>query len=229
MNYLLLLGANGSGKSTLVKNIKKQEEYKGYNYICADEIEEEIKNKKREEKIYLARIIAEQQRKDLLNEKKDIIYESVGSHPSHLEDLERIKKLGYNITTIYVATENPKINLERIANRKRDNDTYLTSERVIGRYERSLGLLAEYIKRSDVLFAFDNSINYYAVFYKTDEGKHYLIGEREWANKYIVEKLQKEGIEILRQKDISQEEYLNLLSQANRLIVNKKEEEYELG
>lgn len=228
MKYLLLLGANGSGKSSLIKNIQKLEEYKGYKYICADEVEKYLYSDNRIEKIKQARENALLIREQYLHERKDIIYESVGSHPSHLEDLERIKKLGYNITTIYVATENPKINLERIANRKRDNDTYLTSERVIGRYERSLGLLAEYIKRSDVLFAFDNSINYYAVFYKTDEGKHYLIGEREWANKYIVEKLQKEGIEILRQKDISQEEYLNLLSQANRLIVNKKEE-YELG
>ena len=127
--------------------------------------------------------------------------------------------MGYKITTIYVTTESPEINLERIAKRGRDNDTYLTPERVRGRYKRSLDLLSEFIKRSDMALAFDNSINYFAVFYKTPEGKNYLIGETEWANRYIVEKLQKEGIQLYTAKDMDKETYVRLLNEANRLIV----------
>lgn len=165
-----------------------------------------------------ARDLAMVLRENGLNEGQNLIYESVASHPSHLEDLDRIKAMGYKITTVYVTTESPEINLARIAKRGRDNDTYLTPERVKGRYERSLDLLSEFIKRSDMALAYDNSINYFAVFYKTPDGKNYLIGEKEWANRYIVEKLQQEGIRVFTAKDMDQETYVRLLNQANRLI-----------
>ena len=165
-----------------------------------------------------ASVLAKSYREDYLKDGLDIIYESVASHPSHLADLDRIKEMGYKITTVYVTTESPEINLARIAKRGRDNDTYLTPERVKGRYERSLDLLSEFIKRSDMALAYDNSINYFAVFYKTPDGKNYLIGEKEWANRYIVEKLQREGIRVFTAKDMDQETYVRLLNQANRLI-----------
>ena len=219
MEYVFFAGANGSGKSTLIKNMRSLDEYQGFEYICADEVEkalQDIPDKK--DRMDKARNAAFFLREDLLQNGKDVIFESVASHPSHLADLDRIKEMGYKITTVYVTTESPEINLARIAKRGRDNDTYLTPERVKGRYERSLDLLSEFIKRSDMALAYDNSINYFAVFYKTPDGKNYLIGEKEWANRYIVEKLQQEGIRVFTAKDMDQETYVRLLNQANRLI-----------
>ena len=220
MEYVFFAGANGSGKSTLIKNMRSLDEYQGFRYICADEIESkpELANLDKNERMKMASFLAKNYRETSLSVGENLIYESVASHPSHLADLDRIKAMGYNITTIYVTTESPEINLARIAKRGRDNDTYLTPERVKGRYERSLDLLSEFIKRSDMALAYDNSINYFAVFYKTAEGKNYLVGEKEWANRYIVEKLQKEGIRVYTAKDMDQETYLRLLNRANRLI-----------
>lgn len=220
MEYVFFAGANGSGKSTLIKNLRSLDEYQGFEYICADELEKEpvLQKLDKTERMKAASVLAKSYREDYLKDGLDIIYESVASHPSHLADLDHIKAMGYKITTIYVTTENPEINLARIAKRGRDNDTYLTPERVKGRYERSLDLLSEFIKRSDMALAYDNSINYFAVFYKTAEGKNYLVGEKEWANRYIVEKLQKEGIRVYTAKDMDQETYLRLLNRANRLI-----------
>lgn len=222
MEYVFFAGANGSGKSTLIKNMRSLDEYQGFEYICADEVEkalQDIPDKK--DRMNKARNAAFFLREDLLQNGKDVIFESVASHPSHLADLDRIKAMGYKITTVYVTTESPEINLARIAKRGRDNDTYLTPERVKRRYAHSLDLLSELIKRSDMAFAYDNSINYFAVFYKTPDGKNYLIGEKEWANRYIVEKLQKEGLRVFAAKDMDQETYVRLLNQANRLITPK--------
>lgn len=54
-----------------------------------------------------ARDMAMLLREKLLAEGTNLIYESVASHPSHLADLDRIKAMGYKITTIYVTTESP--------------------------------------------------------------------------------------------------------------------------
>lgn len=220
MEYVFFAGANGSGKSTLIKNLRSLDEYQGFRYICADEIESkpELANLDKNERMKMANFLAKNYRETSLSVGENLIYESVASHPSHLEDLDRIKAMGYKITTVYVTTESPEINLTRIAKRGRDNDTYLTPERVRGRYARSLDLLSEFIKRSDMALAYDNSINYFAVFYKTPDGKNYLIGEKEWANRYIVDKLQQEGIRVFTAKDMDQETYVRLLNQANRLI-----------
>ena len=233
MEYVFFAGANGSGKSTLIKNLRSLDEYQGFRYICADELENEFKTTQDKVlRMKQARDLAMALRENGMNEGQNLIYESVASHPSHLADLDRIKAMGYNITTIYVTTESPEINLARIAKRGRDNDTYLTPERVKRRYKHSLDLLSEFIKRSDKAFAYDNSINYLAVFYKTPEGQHYLVGETKWANLYIVEKLKKEGINVLTSKDLDEKTYNALLKQANRLIessVRTKEEKAAEG
>ena len=54
-----------------------------------------------------ASVLAKSYREDYLKDGLNIIYESVASHPSHLADLDRIKEMGYKITTIYVTTESP--------------------------------------------------------------------------------------------------------------------------
>ena len=220
MEYVFFAGANGSGKSTLIKNLRSLDEYQGFRYICADEIETkpELANLDKNERMKMANFLAKNYRETSLSVGENLIYESVASHPSHLEDLDRIKAMGYKITTVYVTTESPEINLARIAKRGRDNDTYLTEERVTGRYTRSLALLSEIIRRADTALVYDNSINYYAVFYKTPEGRHYLIGERKWAQRYIADKLRQEGIRVFTADDLDHKTYMRLLTRANRLV-----------
>ena len=112
MEYVFFAGANGSGKSTLIKNLRSLDEYQSFRYICADEIEAlpELLQYDKEEKMKVASFLAKSFRSEYLQSHQDIIYESVASHPSHLDDLDEIKSIGYKITTIYVTTENPEIN-----------------------------------------------------------------------------------------------------------------------
>ena len=55
----------------------------------------------------MANFLAKNYRETSLSVGENLIYESVASHPSHLADLDRIKEMGYKITTIYVTTESP--------------------------------------------------------------------------------------------------------------------------
>lgn len=219
MEYIFFAGANGSGKSTLIKNMRGLDEYQGFKYICADEAEKSLQDiSDKNERMKKARDMALLLREDLLNNGENIMFESVASHKSHVEDLKAIKEMGYDITTIYVTTDNPNINIERIKHRGRDNDTYLTPERVEGRYQRSLELLAEFIKISNTVIAFDNSINYVAVFSKTSRGVHCLLQEKEWAEKYIVEKLQKDGINIVKPSDLDEKSLQEIFNRVSSIL-----------
>ncbi len=219
MEYIFFAGANGSGKTTFIRSFMRLDEYKDYRYICADEIERDLMHiPERQQRMLIARNAAISLREELLRAGKDVIFESVASHPSHLDDLERIKGMGYKITTVYVTNESHKINLNRIAMRGRDNDSYLTAERVQGRYERGLGLLSQFIERSDSAFVFDNSVNYVPVFAKTQSGVHYLITTRLWSEHYVSQALEGDGTSVLAAKDLSEESYLALLNKANAYI-----------
>ena len=55
----------------------------------------------------MANFLAKNYRETSLSVGENLIYESVASYPSHLGDLDRIKEMGYKITTIYVTTESP--------------------------------------------------------------------------------------------------------------------------
>ena len=55
----------------------------------------------------MANFLAKNCRETSLSVGENLIYKSVASHPSHLADLDRIKEMGYKITTIYVTTESP--------------------------------------------------------------------------------------------------------------------------
>ena len=52
-----------------------------------------------------ANALARAYRNLCLDHGKDIIYESVASHPSHIEDMEAIAKRGAYVTTVFITTE----------------------------------------------------------------------------------------------------------------------------
>ncbi|MBQ4636610.1 MAG: zeta toxin family protein [Akkermansia sp.] len=65
--------------------------------------------------------IAQKQIRDTLhaalNERKNIIYETVFSHPSKLDIIRKARDLGYFIRLFFICTESPRINVDRVAER----------------------------------------------------------------------------------------------------------------
>ena len=131
--------------------------------------------------------------------------------------MEAIAKRGAYVTTVFITTESAELNIARIALRGRDNDSYLTPERVLRRRERSLNNLAEFIIRSNKALAFDNSVNYKPVFIKTSLGEHIMLERAAWADKYILAPLTERGIKVTYLSDLDDEQYVKLLLGANTL------------
>jgi predicted ABC-type ATPase len=84
-------------------------------------------------------------------------FESVLSHPSKIDFLEKAKQKGYRIYLYYIATESADININRVNIRISQNGHSVPEKTIRSRYERSLALLYKTIKVSNRAFLFDNS------------------------------------------------------------------------
>lgn len=218
--YVFFAGANGSGKTSFIRCMKNTKVFSSFHYICADEAESDLMHLEKMQRMQSANMLARNYRNICLERGENIIYESVASHPSHLQDLSSIASRGANVTTVFITTESHEINLARIALRKRDNDSYLTPDRVLRRRERSLKNLIGFINASRKVLAFDNSVNYKPVFVKTSNGDHFMLDRTAWADKYIREPLLKQGVEVLTLANLPYEQYIQLLLLANEMKEN---------
>ncbi len=182
---LILAGPNGSGKSTayakLTQDISKLPETlieATQIYVCPDDIAklDEFVNEylNLEDRAYAAAIRAEEMREDFLESGISFTFETVLSHPSKLDFIERAAKKGYQIDTIYVSTKDPEINLTRVAKRVVQGGHDVDSEKVKLRYERSMKLAGKLMFLSNYGILIDNS--------ETIGAKIYLLKEEDIIN-----------------------------------------------
>ena len=144
---LVFAGPNGSGKSTITKKIP----ICGI-YVNADEIKR-ISNCTDLEAAQEAELI----RKTLLNAHKDFTFETVLSTDRNLELLRQAKEQGYEIHAVFVLTNNPCINVERVKSRVKAGGHDVPGEKIINRYEKSLHNLAQLVRIADHTRVIDNS------------------------------------------------------------------------
>lgn len=123
-----LAGANGSGKSTITTRISTI----GY-YINADEIKKQLGCTDLE-----AAQIAENTREYCLANGYDFTFETVLSTDRNLILMKRAKDAGYYVICIYVLTNNPDINVARVAKRVSLGGHDVTEEKVRERYPKTL-------------------------------------------------------------------------------------------
>ncbi len=93
----------------------------------------------------------------LLVAKKKLSFETVFSHRSKLEVMERAAKLGYKVYLYFIATNDPEINKDRVRTRVEQGGHDVPPERIESRYHRSLDLLLEALALSYHAYVFDNS------------------------------------------------------------------------
>lgn len=106
---------------------------------------------------YLASVISEEIRKLLFKKRLSFTFETVMSHVSKVELLEEAKSQGYRTYLYYVATEDPEINVSRVAYRVSQNGHPVPQDKIVSRYERSLDYLLRAIRASSRAYLFDNS------------------------------------------------------------------------
>lgn len=106
---------------------------------------------------YLAAVMADFIRQELLKLIKTFSFETVMSHPDKIQLLSQAKENGYRIYLYYVATEDPQINISRVKQRVKMNGHAVPEDKIIQRYYRSLDLLYDAVRHTNRAYIFDNS------------------------------------------------------------------------
>ncbi len=94
---------------------------------------------------------------ELLRLRMKFSFETVFSHRSKLEMMQRATKLGYKVYLYFIATNDPEINKDRVKTRVAKGGHDVPPDRIESRYYRSLELLPDAIRSSYHAFMFDNS------------------------------------------------------------------------
>lgn len=183
-------GPNGSGKSSIFKNIIEANrincKYINPDVIATTEpfssIDDYTERNKR------AGEYARELREKYVKEGESFAFETVLSHPSHLEFLQKAKEQGYNVVLIYVTTQDPSINVERVNIRVQQGGHNVEKNKIIDRYKRSSELLPKALEIADTGFVFDNTIKHTLSVVKMNS-KTYTLSSQKGKPNPLTEKL----------------------------------------
>jgi len=154
----LVAGPNGAGKSTFTEEVLKRHVNLGV-YINPDEIAKTLTG----DELFRAKQaqqIAIQQREQLLCEGQSMTYESVMSHPSHLDFLNRAKEANYRTYLYFIGVESPGISKDRVKKREKSGGHSVPEEKIVPRYDRTMNQLSEACLLVDRAYIFDNTQSY---------------------------------------------------------------------
>ncbi len=182
-------GPNGAGKSSTISEFIELKICPDY-YICPDLLlEPEQKNIKDE---YIkAMEQAEWLRKDAVENGRSMTFETVFSTRGKLDFIRYAKGRDYSVSTIYITTSNPEINIKRVRKRVSEGGHSVPEDKIVSRYEKCMRLMPEALIASDSASVYDNSIDDERprlVIVKTD-GCFEIIRDYlnlEWVRKYLV-------------------------------------------
>lgn len=187
----MIAGPNGSGKSFLKASLEQDGIAFG-EYLNADDIAKTLDG----DPVTVGRRaqeIVRERRDAALSERRDYSWETVMSHPSHVEHLRQAKAAGYEVRLFYVATEDPRINTGRVANRVALGGHDVPTDRIVSRYEKSLAGLADAVEVADVARVWDNSDSQRPFRVVADRDPDGLVlrgeGVTDWVRRYLVDPL----------------------------------------
>jgi predicted ABC-type ATPase len=101
----------------------------------------------------IAQFLCEQ----LISEKRKFSFETVFSHGSKLEMMRAASAAGFKVYLYFIATNDPLINVERVAIRVGEGGHDVPKEKILKRYDLSLAQLPEALHLAYHAFLFDNS------------------------------------------------------------------------
>lgn len=154
----VVAGPNGSGKTSTTEKLLVNEWTDDCIYINPDNIaQEQFGDWNSQSAVLKAAQKATELRYLYLEEKKSFVFETVFSSPEKLEFIYKARESGFFIRFFYVCTENPEINILRIAKRYLNGGHEVPISKVISRYYKSLAQATEAIQVVDRAYIYDNS------------------------------------------------------------------------
>lgn len=106
---------------------------------------------------YFSSVLVDFIRHDLLRRQVSFTFETVMSARAKVDFFCQAREKGFKTYLYYVATEDPKINISRVAYRVSQGKHDVPKDKIIDRYYRSLDLLADAVTCADRAYLFDNS------------------------------------------------------------------------
>ena len=187
----LIAGPNGAGKSTFTSEILiKHVDLAAY--INPDEIATTLEgdNLDRAKK---AQQIAVQQREQLLLSDKSMTYESVMSHPSHLDFIQRAKTSSYRTYLYFIGVEMPNINKERVRSREKLGGHGVPADKIVSRYYKTMAQLFDVCLLVNRAYLFDNSLDNFYLVAEVHDGQLTIhrdnpVTQLSWYKTYLLHK-----------------------------------------
>jgi len=157
-NAFIFAGANASGKSTFITHLLSNNIIFG-EFVNPDIIlKEELQLEETLENYQKAFIIGEERRNNLLENKKDIIVETVFSTQNKIDYIYKLIKNDYHVTLFFTGTEDPKINAMYLIDRVTNGGHDVPLKKLIDRRIRGFENIKKISKDIDCLIFVDNSI-----------------------------------------------------------------------
>jgi predicted ABC-type ATPase len=158
--FWIAAGPNGAGKSTLVEKgiiqaitggelVTLNADVRTRELLAADPLTPDANLRAAIE--IDGRVVA------CIEQRDDLLVETVLSSDKYLDDVERALELGYQAGMIYVGLASPADSVRRVALRRQRGGHDVPEDRVVARWSRSITMLGRMAGKVDRLFVFDNT------------------------------------------------------------------------
>ncbi|MDT7549979.1 MAG: hypothetical protein QOE84_2373 [Actinomycetota bacterium] len=150
----LLAGPNGSGKTTLARRVIVPAT--NLPFVNADDIAADRWPGAELEHAYDASEAASAERSTQLQDRSSFITETVFSHPSKVELVQRAQEVGYRVY-LHVVVVPEELSVRRVAHRVGQGGHAVPEKKIRGRYRRLWPLVVQARALADMTYLYDNS------------------------------------------------------------------------
>lgn len=171
----LFVGPNGAGKSTLFEKVVGP--VTGLEFVNADLIAAERRPESEPRDPYGAAKLAAVRRDQLISVGGSFATETVFSHESKLEMLERARHAGYR-TYLHVVLVPKDLAVARVRNRVENGGHDVPRHKIEERFDRLWPLVARAIEIADEATIYDNARGSFSVVARFASGQ--LVGTPSW-------------------------------------------------
>jgi predicted ABC-type ATPase len=152
--FIVIAGPNGSGKTTFRNNDAILNKMK---FVNADNIAKDSFEKIGPEESKLAQKKAQDEIEILFKNQEDFVFETVFSHESKIELIERASVLGYKTLLIVLNPGNSEINIGRVKRRVESGGHDVPVEKIVERIPRTLKNIRQAISKVNAFQLYDSS------------------------------------------------------------------------
>jgi predicted ABC-type ATPase len=192
---VIFAGPNGSGKSTFISQLVAGS--RALDFGLPDRVINPDEYARAIEPLFPDRVATEaaravlRHRVELLAARLDFVIETTLSGYGELRLLREARSAGYEISLVYIATDDPRTNLLRIERRREEQNRDVSAVAVLRRFERSLRQLSDAVAQTDLAYIYDNSGSDFAELARIRDGRIVWRADRmpDWATRALAQQL----------------------------------------